>query len=73
MATKSVAESLAAAVGLAYLGLVMRQASAGSFDQHETDRILARTSLTPEEIAAGMETGAGLDLELVVENYWPSR
>ncbi len=53
--------------GLAYLGLVMRQPSAGSLDGHETDRILARTSLTQEAIASGMAAGAGLDLEAVVE------
>ena len=54
-------------VGLAYLGLFMQQPSAGSLDQHETDRILARTSLSPEAIEAGMAVGAGWDFETVIE------
>ena len=54
-------------VGLAYLGLFMHQPSAGSLDQHETDRILARTSLSPEAIEAGMAVGEGWDLATVVQ------
>ena len=55
-------------IGLAYLGLFMRQPSTGSIDEHETDRILARTSLTPEAIEVGMAHGADLDLDIVVED-----
>jgi class 3 adenylate cyclase/tetratricopeptide (TPR) repeat protein len=54
------------ATGLAYLGLFMGQPSAGSIDRHETDRILARTSLPSEAIERGMANGAGLDLDTVV-------
>ena len=45
----------------------MQQPSAGSLDEHETDRILARTSLTPEAIEAGMAVGAAWDFEAVVQ------
>jgi tetratricopeptide (TPR) repeat protein len=54
------------AVGLAYLGLHLRQRSAGSIDQHEADRVLARASLSRDVIEAGMAAGADLDLETVV-------
>jgi hypothetical protein len=52
---------------LAYLGLFVRQPSSGSIDQNETDRILARSALTADEIERGMAAGAGLELDAVVQ------
>ena len=54
-------------IGLSYLGLFMREAAGDSMAQRETDRILARTSLSPTAIEAGMAVGATLDLETVVD------
>jgi class 3 adenylate cyclase/tetratricopeptide (TPR) repeat protein len=53
-------------IGLAYLGLCLAQPFAGSIDRHESDRILARTSLSAEEIERGLAAGAALDLDAVI-------
>ena len=53
-------------MGLAYLGLVLAHPSAGALDRHEIDRILARTSLPPQEIETGLAAGASLQLDAVI-------
>ena len=55
-------------VGLAYLGMCLAQPFAGSIDRNEIDRILARTSLSPEAIELGLTAGAGLDLDTVIQD-----
>jgi hypothetical protein len=43
--------------------LCLAQPFAGSLERHEIDRILARTSLSSEEIEAGLAAACGLDFE----------
>jgi class 3 adenylate cyclase/tetratricopeptide (TPR) repeat protein len=53
--------------GLAYLGLILAQPYTGAFDRNEIDRVLSRTSLTPDAIERGMAAGAALDFDAVVQ------
>jgi class 3 adenylate cyclase/tetratricopeptide (TPR) repeat protein len=53
-------------VGLAYLGMCQAHSSTGAIDRREIERILARMSLTPEQIESGLARGRDLDLDTVV-------
>ena len=53
-------------LGLAYLGLALAQPFSSSMERQEIDRVLARTSLSPDEIESGLAAGAALDLDAVV-------
>ncbi len=53
--------------GLALLGMVEAHPSFGSIDRSESERLLSRIALSPDEIEAGLAAGRALDFDTVLQ------